>query len=265
LLLILLDRFIFTSVLYSKEYHILRMSASLDGCRFELRYSRVMFEPFSDIAGEVAVRGYLHLPEKPNGDAFLLTHGAGADCRSKLLVDMADALATAGFAVLRFDLPFRQERPHGPPSFGSASRDRDGIRRAIAVMKQKFGGRIFLGGHSYGGRQATMLIAEEPQLIDALLLLSYPLHPPRKPAQLRTSHFPKIATPAFFVHGTRDPFGSIPEMQSALQLLPSPHALLQIEGAGHDLRPKEDSNALLAHMVRDFQAFLSSLAAASSA
>lgn len=224
-----------------------------------------MSEPFSNVDAQPAVCGYLHLPAQPNSDAFLLTHGAGADCRSKLLVDMADALAAAGLAVLRFDLPFRQERPHGPPSFGSASRDRDGIRRAAAVMKGRFGRRIFLGGHSYGGRQATMLIAEEPQLVDALLLLSYPLHPPRKPAQLRTSHFPKLVTPAFFVHGTRDSFGSIAELQSALQLIPAPHELLEIEGAGHDLRPKENPGALPANIIRKFQAFLSSRAAASSA
>ena len=216
--------------------------------------------PVVDLAADPAVRGFLDVPEQPNGDAFLLTHGAGADSRSKLLVEMVNALAAAGFAVLRFDLPFRQERPHGPPSFGSAPRDRDGIRRALAVMKEKFGGRIFLGGHSYGGRQSTMLIAEEPQLVDALLLLSYPLHPPRKPTQPRTNHFPKLSAPAFFVHGTRDPFGSISEMQSALELIPAPHALLEIDGAGHDLRPKQNPNELPERILREFENFLSSLA-----
>jgi len=224
-----------------------------------------MFTPWSDTAAEPAVRSYLHSPEQPASDVVLLTHGAGADCRARLLVDMANALAAAGMAVLRFDLPFRQERPHGPPSFGGASRDRDGIRRAITGMKAKFSGRIFLGGHSYGGRQATMLVAEEPRLVDALLLLSYPLHPPRKPAQIRTSHFPRLATPAFFAHGTRDPFGSVAEMQSALELLPAHHALLEIEGAGHDLRPKENPSALSARIVREFQSVPSDLAAASAA
>ena len=213
---------------------------------------------FTHVAADPAVRGYLHVPEQPNGDAFLLTHGAGADCRSKLLIELANTLEAAGFAVLRFDLPFRQERPHGPRSFGSAPRDRDGIRRAISAMREKFATRVFLGGHSYGGRQATMLIAEEPQLVDALLLLSYPLHPPRKPNQLRTGHFPQLSTPAFFVHGTRDPFASIPEMQSALELIPAPHALLEIDGAGHDLRPKKNSGELSARIAREFRVFLDS-------
>jgi uncharacterized protein len=209
-----------------------------------------------DRNGEVAVRGYLHEPASANDDAVLLTHGAGANCQSKLLAAMADALAAAGFMVLRFDLPFRQERPHGPPSFGSAARDRDGIRRAIAVIKEKTRGRTFVGGHSYGGRQATMLAAEEPHLVDGLLLLSYPLHPPRKPAQLRTNHFPKLARPAFFVHGTGDPFGSIEEMRAAIELIRAPHELMEVESAGHDLLGKGATGELPARIVAEFQAFV---------
>jgi uncharacterized protein len=216
-----------------------------------------MSVPFTNTDAQPAVRGYLHEPARSNGDAFLLTHGAGANCQSKLLAEMANELANAGFTVLRFDLPFRQERPHGPPSFGSAARDREGIRRGIAVTKERLRGRIFLGGHSYGGRQSTMLVAEEPQLADALLLLSYPLHPPRKPDQMRTSHFPKLATPAFFVHGARDPFGSLAEMKSALELIPAPHALFEIEGAGHDLLGKAGSSDLPRRIVAEFQKFIS--------
>jgi len=80
-----------------------------------------------------------------------------------------------------------------------------------------------------------MLCAEEPDLVGGLLLLSYPLHPPRKPEQLRTQHFSKLITPALFVHGTRDPFGSIEELQSALKLIPAKTELLKVDGAGHDL------------------------------
>ncbi len=92
-----------------------------------------------------------------------------------------------------------------------------------------------LGGHSYGGRQATMLAAEEPEVADALLLLSYPLHPPEKPEQLRTAHFPQLQTPALFVHGTKDPFGTIEEMQAALKLIPAATQLMVAEKAGHAL------------------------------
>jgi predicted alpha/beta-hydrolase family hydrolase len=211
---------------------------------------------FVDTNADPAVRGFLHVPARGNGSAIVLTHGAGANCQSKLLIEMSNAFAGCGFTVLRCDLPFRQLSPHGPPSRGSASRDRDGIRRAVAVMKERAPGPLFLGGHSYGGRQATMLISEEPQLVDGLLLLSYPLHPPRKPDELRTSHFPKLSKPAFFVHGTRDPFGTTAEMKSALEMIPGPHALLEVDGAGHELLPKKTGGELPARIVNEFQIFL---------
>lgn len=202
------------------------------------------------------MRGWWHEPARANGDGVLLTHGAGANCESKLLVAVAEAFEAEGFTTLRFDLPFRDERPHGPPRFGSAARDREGIRRAIEVMKEKVRGRIFPGGHSYGGRQASMLIAEAPQLADGLLLLSYPLHPPRKADQLRTAHFPKIERPAFFVHGTRDPFGSIAEMKAALELIRAPRAIAEVEGRGHDLLGKKAEDELPGRIVREFQIFV---------
>ena len=92
-----------------------------------------------------------------------------------------------------------------------------------------------MGGQSYGGRQATMVAAEDARLTDGLLVLSYPLHPPGKPTQLRTSHLPKIQASSLFVSGSKDPFGSPTEIQSALLLVPAPVSFLLIEGAGHDL------------------------------
>ena len=154
------------------------------------------------------------------------------------MVALAETLAADGITVLRCDLPFRQARPHGPPFPAAAAQDRAGLRRAVLVMRGRVPGNVFLGGHSYGGRQATMLAAEGPDLAAGLLLLSYPLHPPKRPADLRTAHFAQLATPALFIHGTRDPFGSIEEMRAALELIAGPHELVAIEGAGHDLGGK---------------------------
>jgi predicted alpha/beta-hydrolase family hydrolase len=184
---------------------------------------------------EPVVRGFSHSPENPNGDALILTHGAGSNCNAPLLVALGEAFAGHGYTVLRCDLPFRQERRTGPPFPGNAERDRAGLRNAVAAMRKNVSGRIFLGGHSYGGRQATMLCAAEPDLVGGLLLLSYPLHPPRKPEQLRIQHLPNLRTPSLFVEGTRDPFGSIDEIEKALQLIPATTELLKVEGAGHDL------------------------------
>jgi predicted alpha/beta-hydrolase family hydrolase len=198
---------------------------------------------FADADAEPAVRGFLHTPAEPNGHALVLTHGAGANCQSPLLRKLADVFAGDGFLVLRCDLPFRQKRPHGPPFPATAAQDRAGLQRAVSVLREKAAGQVFLGGHSYGGRQASMLLAENPGLAAGILLLSYPLHPPRKPQQLRTRHLPQLKTPALFVHGERDPFGSIAEMQSALQLVPARSKLLAVERAGHDLLRASSSHA----------------------
>ena len=80
-----------------------------------------------------------------------------------------------------------------------------------------------------------MLCAEEPELVQGLLLMSYPLHPPRKPEQKRVQHLPRLRTPSLFVGGTRDPFGSIAEMEDALRLIAAQARLVPVEGAGHDL------------------------------
>ena len=213
------------------------------------------YNELSEVSMEPAVRGFLHAPQQPNGDALVLTHGAGGDCQSKLLTAVAKVFADAGYLILRCNLPFRQSRPQGPPFPAMAARDREGLRRAVEILRPKTPGRIFLGGHSYGGRQASMLAAEHPQLVAGLLLLSYPLHPPRKPTELRTAHLPQLNTPALFVHGSRDAFGSHDEMTSALALVPAPNLLLEVEGGGHDLLGKKANEDLPLKIVQAFQNF----------
>src|SRR5438046_7226782 len=185
---------------------------------------------------EGGVRGFLHRPNAAAERGLVLTHGAGGNCRAPLLVAAAEAFSAAGFVVLRCDLPFRQRRLSGPPSPAGAAADRTGLRAAVDAMHGVVSGPLFLGGQSYGGRQATLLAAEEPKLVSALLLFSYPLHPPGKPDRLRTEHFPRLHVPALFVQGTVDPFGSIAELRAVLPLIPAVTRLLPIEGAGHDLR-----------------------------
>jgi uncharacterized protein len=182
------------------------------------------------------VRGCLHKAVNAIGDGLVLTHGAGGNCETPLLVAVAEAFQRAGITVLRCDLPFRQRRPNGPPGPSDADRDRAGLRSAVAAVRGIVRGRITLSGVSYGGRQASILAAAEPRLVDALMLLSYPLHPPGKPTELRTAHFAELRARALFVQGSNDPFGSIPEMENALRVIPAPHALTVVEGAGHDLK-----------------------------
>jgi predicted alpha/beta-hydrolase family hydrolase len=243
---------------------------------------------FADTAADPAVRGFLHTPESPSATGLVLMHSAGGNAQAPLLRVLADTYAAVGFMVLRCNLPFRQARSFGPPGPGDAARDRAGLKNAVAALKKtmketvgapllvdfakksavslsKAGNsssqgseKIFLGGHSYGGRQSSMLCAEESDLVAGLLLLSYPLHPPRRPEQQRTQHLPDLHTPTLFVHGTRDPFGSIEELQRAMKMIPARTSLLTVESAGHDLgfKGKTKEADLPAIVLTEFQSFV---------
>jgi uncharacterized protein len=226
---------------------------------------------FSDHSVDPPIRGFLHTPAVPSRDGLVLTHGAGSNANAPLLIALADTFSAEGFTVLRCDLPYRQVRSWGPPGPGDAAKDRAGLKNAIASLKKIIENgtpganvtgsekKVFLGGHSYGGRQSSMLCAEQSGLAAGLLLLSYPLHPPRKPEQQRTQHLPDLHTPALFIHGTRDPFGSIAELEQALKMIPAQKKLLPIEGAGHDLgfKAKARSEQLPGQILSEFTQFFS--------
>jgi hypothetical protein len=217
----------------------------------------VTVETYSDDhAGEAPVRGFLHRAAASSGDALVLTHGASGNCNGPLLVALAGAFAASGLSVLRCDLPFRQTRPQGPPSPGHAQEDQEGLLRAVTLLKEQLSGRVFLGGQSYGGRQASLLAASGLSLASGLLLLSYPLHPPGRPAQLRTAHFPKLETPALFVSGTKDAFGSVQELETAIKLIPAKTRFIPVPGAGHSLLTKANRQKLPETIVETFRMFV---------
>ena len=101
-----------------------------------------------------------------------------------------------------------------------------------------------------------MLAADHPGLVDALLLLSYPLHPPQRPLELRTAHFPHLQSPALFVSGVRDGFGSTEELVAALKAIPARNELLTVPSAGHELLNKRNRDELPGKIVASFQSFV---------
>ena len=166
---------------------------------------------------------------------IILTHGAGSTADAPLLIALAAAFEESGFRVVRHTLNFRLIKPKSPPHPKDAPGDQAGLLEAVKEMRRDGVDEVYLGGHSYGGRQATLMTAEHPGLVKALLLLSYPLHPPEKPQQLRTAHFPNLRTPSLFIHGAKDTFGTEEEMTAALKLIPGRTSLVLIPGVGHDL------------------------------
>jgi predicted alpha/beta-hydrolase family hydrolase len=183
------------------------------------------------------IAGVAHEPAGTAAGVVILTHGAGGSRESPLLIRICDEWAGRGWLAVRYNLPYRRRRPKGPPS-GSATADRYGIVEALTLARTLADGPVIAGGHSYGGRQTSMVVAENPELVELLTLFSYPLHPPGKPDRLRTEHFGAITVPTVFTHGTSDPFGSIEEVRGAARAIPGPVEIVEITGARHDLGSK---------------------------
>jgi predicted alpha/beta-hydrolase family hydrolase len=191
------------------------------------------------------IAGIAHEPDgRPRG-AVVLTHGAGGSRESALLKKICDEWARRGWLAVRYNLPYRRRRPKGPPS-GSAATDQAGIVEAIELVRDMAKGPVVAGGHSYGGRMTSMVVADGAAGVDVLTLFSYPLHPPGKPERARTEHLPRIEVPTVFTHGTSDPFGSIDELRAAAALIPASADVVEITGARHDLGAKSLNVPVLA-------------------
>jgi hypothetical protein len=195
----------------------------------------------------------------PTGDAIVLTHSAGTNCDSPLLVALAAEFSLRGSTVLRCDLPFRLLRPKGRPLGQFAARDQAGLKRAVELVKARISKRVYLGGHAYGGHQASLLAASESSLVSGLLLLSYPLHPPQQPSQLRILHFPSLRTPALFVQASRDPFGTPREVREALVTLPTQAKVVVVNNARQELLTESNRSILPLMVVNEFRGFFGGL------
>lgn len=181
--------------------------------------------------------------------AVLLAPGASAGRDQPALVAMEHALAP--IPVERMDFPYRREgrrAPDRPPVLIGA------VRAEAAALAERAGvepGHVVLGGRSMGGRMCSLAVAEGLPAL-ALVLVSYPLHPPGRADRLRTEHFPALTVPCLFVSGTRDTFGTPEELEAATAGIPGPVTHVWIDGGDHGLRRKDaEVAAAVAAFVRD--------------
>lgn len=185
--------------------------------------------------GEVPVEA----DERTGGTVVILAHGAGSNMDSKNILWLASLIEQAGARVARFNFLYRAQ--------GKSMVDRMPVsvatyRSVIDDVRQRLSpDRLIIGGHSYGGRVASMLEAEG-KTADGLLLCSYPLHPPGQPEKLRDEHLPKIQTPTLQLSGTDDEFCTRSIMEDVAARLDSTMFELHwIEGVGHSYSVRKGS------------------------
>jgi predicted alpha/beta-hydrolase family hydrolase len=173
--------------------------------------------------------------------ALLLTPGASANRDSSALVAIDRALAAEGVVVERIDLPASRPGPKVSRAIAAGA-------AAVAARAGVGAERVVLGGRSFGGRMCSMAVAEGLPAL-GLVLISYPLHPPGRPAQLRIEHLPQLDVPCLFVSGTRDAFGTPAELEAAAASIAGQVTHVWIEGGSHGLAGKD---AAVATAVRDW-------------
>lgn len=179
-------------------------------------------------------------PARSSG--LLLTPGAGASSDQPSLVAIDEQLAGLGIPVRRIDFPYRlagRRVPDRQPVLVGAVRSAaESFAKELGVATE----RLALGGRSMGGRMCSIAVAEGLPAA-ALVLMSYPLHPPGRPDKLRTAHFPEIRVPCLFVSGDRDSFGSPAELEAATRAIGAPVHHVWIEGGDHGLRRRDGAVA----------------------
>lgn len=183
-------------------------------------------------------------PKAVTRGALLLTPGAGADRNQAALVAVDELVSADGVVVERMDFPYRlagRKAPDRAPVLINAVRTG---AAALAERARVAPNRVVLGGRSMGGRMCSLAVAEGLPAL-ALVLISYPLHPPGKPEQLRTDHFPQLSVPCVFISGTRDAFGSPEQLQTATKAIPGPVTHHFLEGGDHGLRRRDQEVAEL--------------------
>jgi predicted alpha/beta-hydrolase family hydrolase len=182
----------------------------------------------------------------PPPAGLLLAPGAGAGSDQPSLIAIDDAVTAAGVRVARMDFPYRlagRRAPDRPPVLLAAVVD------AATQLAESAGvppDRLALGGRSMGGRICSMAVADGLPAA-ALVLVSYPLHPPGRPDRLRTDHFGDLRVPCLFVSGTRDAFGTPAELEAATATIAGPVTHVWVDGGDHGLRRKDDEVAEAVH------------------
>jgi len=210
--------------------------------------------PLSIDVGGSMVSGVYARPVGPVA-TLVVAHGAGAGMEHPFLRGFTAALNDDGVATLRFNFPYREagrKFPDRPPAAIAAWR---AAMEAAAARSE--GEPLWAAGKSFGGRMASMAVAEGMPAA-GLVYLGYPLHPPGKPEKLRDEHLYGLTLPMLFLQGTRDTFAT-PELLESVVARIGPAATLQWrEGGDHSFavagakRAPEEIGADLAAAVAEF-------------
>lgn len=211
-------------------------------------------QPVTIAVGESTVSGVYARPEKPSA-TLVVAHGAGAGMEHPFLAGFTRTVNELGIATLRFNFPYREagrKFPDRPPAAIAA------WRAVMAEAAARSAGEpLWAAGKSFGGRMASMAVAEGMPAA-GLIYLGYPLHPPGKPDKLRDEQLYGLTLPMLFLQGTRDPFATPELLEAVVARIGTSATLEWRDGGGHTFdvagikRSAEEVGASLAGSVAAF-------------
>jgi predicted alpha/beta-hydrolase family hydrolase len=174
----------------------------------------------------------------PRCAGLVLAPGASAGRDQPSLVAIDEAVSEKGIVVERMDFGYRSAGRRAPDRAPVLIAEVVDHARELSLRTGARQNRVALGGRSMGGRIASMAVAEGLPAA-ALVLVSYPLHPPGHPEKSRVEHLGSITVPCMFVSGTRDAFGTPDELESATAAITGPVTHVWLEGGDHGLRRRD--------------------------
>jgi predicted alpha/beta-hydrolase family hydrolase len=197
------------------------------------------------VVGNASTEATLYRASERKGPALILAPGAGAGQTHPFMVRAAEGLASRGVDVMTFDFLYMHARRRLPDR---TDRLEACWREAIALARAELRpASLFVGGKSMGGRIASHIAAAGEPAVDGLVLLGYPLHPPKQPEKLRVAHLAGIRAPILCIQGERDEFGAPDDLRPHFP----PSAQIVPTAGGHSFTLSE---ALLDRIARFLEA-----------
>jgi predicted alpha/beta-hydrolase family hydrolase len=192
---------------------------------------------------------------------FVLGHGASTDMRHATLQKIAEGMAEAGIATLRYNFPYMEHRKGRDSRETCTATVRSAVAAAHAAAPDL---PILAGGHSFGGRMTSTAASEAPlDHVVGLVFCSFPLHPPGNPDTKRADHLSAVSQPMLFLSGTRDELAKLDLLKSVCKKLGSSAVLHLLETSDHGFRvlkrTRTTGEDVFAEMARVTAAWASNL------
>ena len=193
------------------------------------------------------ISALLRVPEDARA-LYVFAHGAGAGMQHAGMSSLADALAAANVATLRYQFPYMER---GSKRVDSPAVAHAAVQAAVAEARRRLPALpLFAGGRSFGGRMTSQAQAISPlDGVRGLAFVAFPLHPAGTPGVERARHLADVTVPILFLQGTRDKLAELHLLRPVVETLGPRATLHVVDDADHSFHVRASSGRTDAEVV----------------